>query len=677
MVKRGSYFIILLFGITASIFSQDIDFSSASNTTRVIKYNEKLKNILDTKDINTISNFLNKYPGVINDATEIVTYQGKYTENAKKMKPAIHDLLDRCINNDYPIEIFDLFVLKGVDLNTQYDGLSVYYRILNHIATHNIEESQNALKLFYYFSEKNDFDINKEYRDNLPPLAYLLRTNFDFLGKKYDKNYVSSDIIKTFIEKGTTANTYDQEGNNLLAYAVQTNNVLIQQYLTSNDVDEDRINKKGQDVMYGAIVSGSLESIQEMVKRGYKLVPTKLVDMKLHSSINKNDKLLCDYLSDISYTYINDYDQLRSYILLFDEKKRKLLENNFYLQQGVKRSNIIDFIKLMEQNNPSFDEHEKSIIQKEKIKYINGCSTIGDLVEATKAFPLFRLSRYQPNYFKSEENLAALSDELYSVNSTYLNEATRDVILYEIRNKSFDYYNSTLRSLNSVKDGIDLANNFPSKKSAIELVCHERFCDTRDFSNIEHGLRWSEEIKSQRDYLDNYAQNCKDFLSYFSYNSIISDNLSVAEKKWNNLRTLLSDAYSYERELTKAVESIYGQIKATHILPDFDIEDKGIRLGNQEYEIKITEQCAFRGQRETIIQKSDRKYYVYSVILWDDGPFNTINEAVKYICLNFWNANIWTSDPDAEKFQHMERIIREFKKYGIQYWYKMSLSSYF
>ena len=92
------------------------------------------------------------------------------------------------------------------------------------------------------------------------------------------------------------------------------------------------------------------------------------------------------------------------------EKKRKLLENNFYLQQGVKRSNIIDFIKLMEQNNPSFDEHEKSIIQKEKIKYINGCSTIGDLVEATKAFPLFRLSRYQPNYFKSEENLAALSD---------------------------------------------------------------------------------------------------------------------------------------------------------------------------------------------------------------------------------------------------------------------------
>ena len=73
------------------------------------------------------------------------------------------------------------------------------------------------------------------------------------------------------------------------------------------------------------------------------------------------------------------------------------------------------------------------------------------------------------------------------------------------------------------------------------------------------------------------------------------------------------------------------QIKSTYVLPDFEIEDKGIRLGNQEYEIRITEQCAFRGQRETIIQKSDRKYYVYSVILWDDGPFNKINEAVKYI----------------------------------------------
>ena len=639
----------------------------AASTKKNLKYNKNLKPLFNEKKITVIANYFIKNKDEINDASLIVEYEGEFVKNAKKNKPLIHDVMDECISGNYDTAILSFLIKQGANTSIDFFGLPPFYRVLNYVAIHKIAECEDAIKVIKVFANAANYDIKKQYKAELPPFAYLLRKNFEFLGNKYNKDFLSAELIKFFIEKGSNANTYDQIGNNLLTYSVQTNNVEIQKYLANNNVDADKKNELGQDAMYSAIVGEAFESIQEMVNVGYKLEPSKLRKMGLVNKLNKQNDLLLKYLTSECFKLVNKYEEAKNFMLLFDESKNLLLSNNKYQNIGMSYSNIPEFITMLEANMPNFSKAEKGVILTEKEKYINASTSIEQLINAIQIFPLFRLNNYRKNYYASEENTKSLCNELKNITST-INQNLKQQLLQEISNNSLNYYTDALSNSNDVESYIQLSKNYFSKRNEAETQCYNKFCERTSFADGSQS-KWSEQINGYVESIQRFINNANAYLTYFNYNnSSLTINKNRAQAALSKAYVYYNTAKVYEERLIVNVKTIYQNIQNTSIIPKYET------YKNRNFiELKLAQYNVPEFSRTLGYNKSTNTYYVEDMI-GNHGNFNTIADVIKEdMFLNYWGASIWTYKPTIYKYEKMERIIKEYNKYGIREWYMMKI----
>lgn len=429
----------LLFGFCLYCQAQELEFSIAANSKKAVTFNKKLKPLLNQKSVSLLEEYFEKNKNDINDASVVVEYDGEFVKNAKRNKPLIHDVMDECIAGNYDTAMLSYIISKGANTAIDFFEWPPFYRALNFIATHKIEECKNAINVIHVFANSSNYDIRKQYKTELPPFAYLIRKNFEFLGNKYSKDYLPVELVKLFIDKGSNANTYDQIGNNLITFTVQTNNIELQRYLAIKDVDINKTNHAGKDAMYSAIISEATESVKELINTGYKLEPSRLLEMGLQNKINKTNTVLLNCITDESYKYVTSYTQAKDFMLLFDESKNKLLENSKYLQIGINNENIPEFISILEFNTPSFANSEMAEIKNIKTQYINGGNDLGSVMSAIQKFPLLKINNYNINYFTSEVTTKKLIEEING-ESKILSKSTQGLLINEINANRNRYY---------------------------------------------------------------------------------------------------------------------------------------------------------------------------------------------------------------------------------------------
>jgi hypothetical protein len=193
---------------------------------------------------------------------------------------------------------------------SSYEGK--FYELLDYIATHPKTECQDAELSLVQILSRSDFDINRRYSDFLPPLAYLIRKNKEFLGK-FRTDYISDNVLKILIDKGANVNTYDNDGNSLIAFAVETENDYLTSYFISKGIDLKKKNSSGKDALYLAIESGNTPLIKQMQNNGIKL---NINTLKNEPSSFKNHTETYNYIAEVCGEKALNYED----IVLFRNK---------------------------------------------------------------------------------------------------------------------------------------------------------------------------------------------------------------------------------------------------------------------------------------------------------------------------------------------------------------------
>ena len=390
----------------------------------------------------------------------------------------LHDVFDECLNGHYSIELLKFLLENGADPYIEYMDLPVLYRLLNFFAENPISNCSKAIEIFNLFASTPEIDFSKQHRALAPPFTYLFRKNFDYLNGKYDANYIPQSVIKTFIEKGVNVNTFDQDGNNLMIFAVQTNNEDLQNYLISKGINIQRKNKSGHDAMYSAIIGDNIDAVKNILKTGYILSPLKIKEIGASSIINKKNSELLKLITDESFKYVNNYNQAKQFMLIFDESKERVLENYSFISKIFE--NIIDsipaFISIAETNNPIFNEDAKKSILYLKTKYINSSKNLTEFYLKTNIFPLITMRAYTSDYYATEKQSDALYSEVNNINYIISSEL-KELLCNEIKQKTLDYYSRKMHNGSTVEEFNDLLNRFPSKSNEIQ----QRIKDVKEF----------------------------------------------------------------------------------------------------------------------------------------------------------------------------------------------------
>ncbi|MBR1410139.1 MAG: hypothetical protein IJ580_03470 [Prevotella sp.] len=146
-----------------------------------------------------------------------------------------------------------------------YNGKTPIYLILDYLAKHPKKDCAVAEELLKSFAANKKFDINLRYSSLMPPLAYLLRQNYDFLGGKFSKDYISDEALKAIIEAGATVNTYNTDGSSLMSFAITTENNYLQNYLADKGADMRHSDQGGQDDVFKIINTGNVTLLQKLI----------------------------------------------------------------------------------------------------------------------------------------------------------------------------------------------------------------------------------------------------------------------------------------------------------------------------------------------------------------------------------------------------------------------------
>ena len=321
------YLILLIAGIPLLCAVSEMtaqSFSSLKRNDDAI-FDATLNTLLLNNDKAGLSNYLQSKPDKVNAASSSISRQGFGSAPIVKTIPLLYDAVERTLNGKNTPDICGIILNANCDLNAAFDDKTPIYLILDFIATHPIEQCASAEQLLTLFAARPDFDVNYRYRSLLPPLAYLIRTNRQFLGK-FDKNYISDHTLKLLIDKGSPINTYDNDGNSLMSFAIETNNQYLSAYFLENDIDLTKSNKSGNDAMFQAIAAHQLEIIKQLIKQGYEL---NIHNLKNEPASFKNHPETYNFLTEMFSNQVTSYEDIKLFIRKFNDKF-SLVQNKLY-----------------------------------------------------------------------------------------------------------------------------------------------------------------------------------------------------------------------------------------------------------------------------------------------------------------------------------------------------------
>nr|WP_314499725.1 hypothetical protein [uncultured Prevotella sp.] len=272
-------------------------------------------------------------------------------------------------------------ITEAKSLTDAYDGKTPVYLLMDFIATHPTKECVTAESLLESFAEREDFDGNLRYRSLVPPLSYLIRENYRFLGNRFSSDYISMKVIKLLVEKGASVNSYNTDGGSLMTFARETNNVALQDFILGKNIDLTHNAKSGKNEVYSIIERGDVELLKKVIANGSVNIDVTTIE-------NDLDKLAAhkeayDMLAVHCANRISNYNELMLFLQKFKGKKelvakkyQEMANNEFTIAKS------FDNAVAIAARYPDAD----SLIKENKLKwYKKDCSRLLSYYEAVLA----------------------------------------------------------------------------------------------------------------------------------------------------------------------------------------------------------------------------------------------------------------------------------------------------
>lgn len=276
--------------------------------------NAKLQAAVDKNDARELAKLLKSKPEFKEDGSRM----GKNDKGGPLVIPLLYDVVDRTLNGETSVELCKVALDAGCDIYSIFNGKTPIYRIMDYLATTPSAQTGVGMELLDLFLGKSGFDINRRYRSLPPPFSYLLSTNFNYLGGKYDKDYLSTPLLKKLIDNGARLNTYDENGASLLLLASSTNNDYLQNYLLDNGVNIYKTaDTQGNNAIYAAIKSNDIEVLQKIIAN-YQI---KLLTADVKEETASVSPAMYNFLASECARNADTYNELVDFRGHFTDKK--------------------------------------------------------------------------------------------------------------------------------------------------------------------------------------------------------------------------------------------------------------------------------------------------------------------------------------------------------------------
>ena len=107
-----------------------------------------------------------------------------------KGKSALYTTVEKVLSGQISASAAASEVSTSTALTEPYNGKTPIYLVLDYLAHTPKDQCQEAEKLLEAFFANKSFDVNLRYSSLMPPFAYLIRENYDYLNGKFSSNYI-------------------------------------------------------------------------------------------------------------------------------------------------------------------------------------------------------------------------------------------------------------------------------------------------------------------------------------------------------------------------------------------------------------------------------------------------------------------------------------------------------
>ena len=243
-----------------------------------VQLNAKLQSLLDKNDVKGLERMLKSRSDAKNEGSNM----GKNDKGAPLVVPLLYDVVDRTLKGSVSVDMCRVALDAGCDVYTIFNGKTPIYRIMDYLATTPSARAGVGMEVLSLLLDKKEFDINRRYRSLPPPFSYLLSENYKYLGDRYSKDYLSSELIRTLLEHGAALNTYDENGASLLLLANTTENRYLQEYLVKKGINIDKAaDETGNNAVYAAIANSDVNLLRLIVDKNQLALKTGAVKDRL------------------------------------------------------------------------------------------------------------------------------------------------------------------------------------------------------------------------------------------------------------------------------------------------------------------------------------------------------------------------------------------------------------
>ena len=239
--------------------------------------------------------------------------------------------------------------IKSGDTGAPYGGKTPIYLVLDYLATHPKQQCQVAEQLLGAFIDKQGFDVNSRYSTLLPPLAYLIRSNYEFVGGRFSADYLSDEVLRRLIDAGASVNTYNSDGATLMNFAIDTDNRYLQSYFISQGIDLRHADAKGNDAVHHTIEQGDVALLKKMVAANSVTIDVN----SFHNDtkqLSKNLPEMYAYLASECAAHATNYADLRLFRERFPDRQQMVQQKYEALANGEIRQTATfnDIMKVVE-----------------------------------------------------------------------------------------------------------------------------------------------------------------------------------------------------------------------------------------------------------------------------------------------------------------------------------------
>lgn len=351
---------------------------------KTVPLNKKLQALVNQNDAKGLEKLLQSKPEYKEEGSAI----GHNDKGAPLVIPLFYDVVDKTLSGTASLELCRVCFAARCDVYTVYNGKTLIYRVMDYFATTPSPKTEVGMEMLRLLLAQKDFDINRRYRSLPPPLSYLLSENYKFLGNKYSKDYLSTELIRLLLDNGARLNTYDENGASLLLLANSTDNVYLQDYLVDHGVNINKAaDAEGNNAFYAAIADNNVHLLEKIVKNYNIRITTSTV--KDWSS--KVSPEMFEYLIGQCAENANSYDELVEFRSHFSSKKDYVKDKYESLaRKEVSQADNYDAIMRCKERYPDLAKITEPRFTEIATREINATTNIVDLKLCEKRYPDFR-----------------------------------------------------------------------------------------------------------------------------------------------------------------------------------------------------------------------------------------------------------------------------------------------